>query len=304
MASLFLTGASGFVGRTLLGTLSSNAFESVTCLTRDPVHLARAVPPRPNWSYARGDLTAPAAWERRPAAGDVVLHLAAATGKEPAARFRAVNSEGTATLVAECRKAGIGRLILVSSIATRFADRRYYPYATTKLEAEDLVRQSGLEFAIVRPTMVFGAGSPVLAGLAKMARGPVALVFGSGKVRVQPIAARDLARVVFAIATRPTLAGAEIDVGGPDILTMEELIRRIRSVFRGRPGPLVHLPLGMVRFTLNLLEPLLLPVLPLSAGQLASFANDGVAVPHPWVLPLLPSMQSVDAMLREAASGG
>jgi hypothetical protein len=51
------------------------------------------------------------------------------------------------------------------------------------------------------------------------------------------------------------------------------------------------------------LQRLVGPALPLTAGQLASFANDSTAAPHPWVEPFVPQMQSIDAMLRESLRG-
>ena len=85
---------------------------------------------------------------------------------------------------------------------------------------------------------------------------------------------------------------------------MEELIRRIRTIVKGGSGRLVHVPIEPLRASLALLQRLVGPALPLTAGQLASFANDGTAALHPWVEPFIPQMQSIDAMLRESLRGG
>jgi len=73
---------------------------------------------------------------------------------------------------------------------------------------------------------------------------------------------------------------------------------------QGGSGRLVHVPIEPLRASLALLQRLVGPALPLTAGQLASFANDGTAAPHPWVEPFIPQMQSIDAMLRESLRGG
>ncbi|HSE66206.1 MAG TPA: hypothetical protein VLB12_04415, partial [Gemmatimonadales bacterium] len=153
-------------------------------------------------------------------------------------------------------------------------------------------------------TMIFGPGSPVLEGLARLAAGPVGVVFGSGKVQVQPIAVQDVARVLIATAQRHSLDATEFDVGGPEVLTIEELIERIRTIVKGGSGRLVHVPIEPLRASLAVLQRLVGPALPLTAGQLASFANDGTAIPHPWVEPFIPQMQPIDAMLRESLRGG
>ena len=159
MASLFVTGARGLVGRALLRSLPGGAFNPVTCLTRDRESLTRTIPPRSGWRYIEGDLDDTASWVHALPGHEVVLHLAAATGKASEARFRAVNVEGTRRVLEESRCAGLRRFILVSSIATRFRNRASYHYAESKIEAEALVRSSGLDYAIVRPTMIFGPGS-------------------------------------------------------------------------------------------------------------------------------------------------
>ncbi len=304
MASLFVTGARGLVGRALLRNLPGGAFNPVTCLTRDRESLTRAIPPRSGWRYIQGDLDDTASWVHALPGHEVVLHLAAATGKASAARFQAVNVEGTRRLLEESRCAGVRRFILVSSIATRFRNRASYHYAESKIEAEALVRSSGLDFAIVRPTMIFGPTSPVLEGLARLAGAPVGVVFGSGQVRVQPIAVQDVTRVLIATAQRHSLDATEFDVGGPEALTMNDLIGRIRTILRGGSGRLIHVPLEPLRTSLAALQRMLGPALPMTAGQLASFANDGTAAPHPWVDPFIAQMQPIDAMLRESLRGG
>ncbi len=93
----------------------------------------------------------------------------------------------------------------------------------------------------------------------------IAAVFGAGLL-------------VAALARRP-LGGETIDAGGPDLLDLNALLVRIRLAQGGRAGPFVHLPVGPIRSLLALLEPLLFPLLPFTAGQLASFVNDGTARP-------------------------
>ena len=91
----------------------------------------------------------------------LVNPAACATGKASAADHHRLNVEGTAALVAACQQAGVSRLLFVSSIAVTFADQTGYHYAAAKTAAEQIVHGSGLRVRVVRPTMIFGAGSPV-----------------------------------------------------------------------------------------------------------------------------------------------
>jgi NADH dehydrogenase len=137
-----------------------------------------------------------------------------------------------------------------------------------------------------------------------LASAPLGVVFGSGQVKVQPIAVLDVARVLIATAQRHSLGATEFEVGGPEVLPIEDLIRRIRTIVRGGSERLVHVPLEPLRTILTALERILGSILPVTAGQLASFANDGTAAPHPWVEPFNAQMQPIDAMLRESLRGG
>ena len=90
---------------------------------------------------------------------------------------------------------------------------------------------------------------------------------------------------------------AEVDVGGSRVVTIEELILALRAA-QGISGAarVVHLPLGLIRFTLAAVERLLLPVLPLTAGQLATFANDGVPETNPFSKRWLPAPTTIPAL--------
>lgn len=278
MQSWFITGGSGFIGREVIRLLCDAGHPNVTCLVRRPESLAefRAV------RVVRGDLMDPSSYSSSIRRGSTVLHLAAATGAAPAARHWAVNVDGTRSLLEASRLQHVRRFIHVSSIATKFRDKSHYHYAIAKVEAEKLVATSGLPHLIVRPTMVIGAGSPIESALRKLAAGPVAIVFGSGQAVVQPIHVKKFAPLLLDFCAVETGAESDIiEVGGPEQLTIEALIRRFRRRINGQSGPVLHVPIGPLRLMLRALETVLPGHLPFTAGQLATFANDGCARPHP-----------------------
>jgi len=295
--SLFITGASGFLGQRLLRRLARGPARAVTCLSRHPERIAAGVPPRPGWKYISGDLTNRASYHAALADAHTIVHLAAATGKERPEVFARVNVEGTRLLVEHAARAETPRMVYVSSIAAKFPDRRHYPYAESKLQAERIVQASALAWVIVRPTLVFGANSPVLRGLIKLVKGPIGVMFGSGRVQVQPVDVDDVADVLVETANQASWDGEVIEVGGPSRLGFGDLLDRIRERVRGRAGGIVHLPLAPLRAMIATVEPVLLPLLPLSAGQLAAFANDSIADRHPLVDRLRPHMTAIDGML-------
>jgi len=165
----------------------------------------------------------------------------------------------------------------MSTIAATFPDRRHYPYAESKARAENAVRTSGLAHVIVRPTIVLGSGAPAWTGLRALTRGAFIIVPGAGRAVMQPIDVADLAASVAQIVERFPLSDTIVELGGPERVTVETLLRGISR--RGGAGSprLVHVPLGPLVRLLSWLEPLLLPVLPVTAGQLSAFCYDSTA---------------------------
>jgi nucleoside-diphosphate-sugar epimerase len=311
--SVFITGGSGFVGQQLLAHLARDGSASdVRVLSRAGAGGApgAAVGTAPSWWPAqapaswravRGALDTPASWRDALTGVHTVVHLASSTGKVSRAEHWHTIVDGTRGLLAEAKAAGVTRVVMVSSVAAGFADTRHYHYAQAKAQAEREVMASALATVIIRPTMVFGAGSPVQHGLRTMAaRG---LVFGSGTVRVQPVHVQDLvAQLVNMLHADIVYDGGAHTIGGPDVVTLEALLRTMR----GTSQALRHIPVEPLRTMLATLEPFARALLPFTAGQLASFVNDSVAgAPSPWLTRRYAEHGApriaLSAMLAEAA---
>ncbi len=306
MRKVFLTGASGFIGRRVLAALDSTRFGEVLCLMR-----AAAPPGAPLPGHARavpGSLEDPAPWRSAMAGCDAVIHTAALTGRGRAEDFERINVGGTRAVIEAARAGGAGRLVFVSSIAAAYPNRRVYPYAQSKDAAEALVRSSGLRASIVRPTIVFGAGSAAWGPLKGLATLPVIPLFGDGAVRTQPVDVADVARGIADLALADPLPPGPIAFGGPESLSFEELIQRIRRVARPNDGPspgrVVHIPVKPLLGPLFALESVVGPRLPVTAGQLMSFVCDSDAPPHPFWSARQGSLRTLDQMLAGSAGGG
>ena len=290
--AIFLTGAGGFLGRSVLAEISEKGLPAV-CLIhkKEPAHAP------PNVTFLRGDLLRPEGYEAALAECGAVLHLAAVTGKQSPSDYRRVNRDGAAALVEAARRAGVPRFLYVSTVAVNFRVRQRYYYAESKREAEDIVARSGLRWTIVRPAIILGENAPVLDSLSRLAMLPAVVVFGDGRVPVQPVFVDDLAASLLAMLERPELENCTLEVGGPEVLSIEDLMLRIRRVRGAGSAPVLHLPVNLIVRCLSLLEPLLRPLLPITAGQLSSFTNPGTTARHPWVAGRQESMRSVDEML-------
>ncbi|MFN2399239.1 MAG: NAD-dependent epimerase/dehydratase family protein [Gemmatimonadaceae bacterium] len=274
--SLFITGATGYVGRSLLSRIPFESFEAIYCLSREgkpPSSPGRQVPV----TWIRGRLEDAKLYGPFLSACDTVLHLAAVSGKARPQEFDRVNRGSTELLLQQCARAGVRNFLYVSTIATRFSDNEYYHYARSKLRAEEAVRRSAQHYTIVRPTIVAGSGSPVWQRLEKLANAPLSLMIGDGSARVQPIHVDDLADRLLDLIIRSKFDGRTLELGGPEVVTMADLLRRFHRARHGKDPRFIRMPYRPLVRLLALIERPLFNLLPVTAGQLASFANDGVA---------------------------
>lgn len=296
-ARIFVSGASGFIGRALLDQIQADGVEQVRALSR---HAQAA---RAGVEWVRGDLDNVAGWAAQLEGCDALLHLGASTGRASAAVHGRVNAEGTRALVRAARDAKLGRMVFVSTIATAYPEVERYPYAAAKRQAEQAVHDSSLDWTILRPTIVLGAGGGIgstLLGFARSARTPL---FGGGEVRVQPIGLGDTARLILeAMRDRSTLRQT-IDLGGPDVLTFVELLRRLRSVLGREPDKFLRLPLRPAMSLAWAMERVLGPRLPVLAGQLYAFRYDSTARGSEFLDRRSPKLARIEALISEVAQG-
>jgi NADH dehydrogenase len=136
-------------------------------------------------------------------------------------------------------RAGVARIVHIS-IANPSIDSPL-PYYRGKALVEQALAESGVSYAIVRPTFLFGGGRDILANNIAwiLRRMPVFVLPGDGRYPVQPIHVDDLARICLEASHRRS--GAIVDAAGPDTMSFEELVRAIRAA-AGRRTPILHAP--------------------------------------------------------------
>lgn len=234
---IFVTGASGLVGRRLVPRLLRPG-TAVTAFVRTPAAFdARGE----GLTIAAGNVVDPGSVERAIAGCDAVIHLANASGVADEAQVHAVNVRGTEHVLAAARVAGVQRFVFTSTIsATR---ERLGPYGLSKRVAEERVRASGIPFVILRPSLVYGGGDTgLVASLARHLRTlPIMPVIGDGRIALDPVHLDDVCDVLEACLTRDDVLGRTYDVVGPDTVTLDDFLRRLGSVL-GVRRPLLHLP--------------------------------------------------------------
>ncbi|MSQ21776.1 MAG: NAD-dependent epimerase/dehydratase family protein [Dehalococcoidia bacterium] len=147
----------------------------------------------------------------------------------------------TRTLVKAAQEAGIRRIVHVS--ITNASESSPLPYFRGKGLVERAIMDSGLSYAIVRPTVVFGDEDILINNMAWLLRRfPLFVVFGSGEYRLQPVYVEDLAQI--AVNAGQQREDMVLDAVGPEVYTFEDLVRLIAGKTRSR-ARIVHLRPGL-----------------------------------------------------------
>jgi uncharacterized protein YbjT (DUF2867 family) len=155
-------------------------------------------------------------------------------------------------LIEAAKEAGVRRIVHLS-IANPSLDS-HLPYYSGKAQVEKAIVDSGLSYAILRPTVIFGAEDILINNIAWFARHfPVFAIPGSGHYRLQPMYVEDLANL--AVAQAKEHGNVLLDAVGPEVFSFEELVRRVAIAVHARPR-LIHLPPRAVIHMLRLLGPI------------------------------------------------
>jgi NADH dehydrogenase len=254
---IFLTGGTGFIGRHVLRRLRERGMR-VRCLVLPEESLGNGG--AAGVVVVRGDITQSDRWAAGADAIDTVIHCAAAMLPNRADHIRRVNVEGTRNVVRFAQEVGVRRFIYFSAVSAAY--RQMNVYGRSKAEAESLVSQSGLDYTILRPTMVYGRdGGLHFQQLVRLVqRAPGALpVLGSGRARLQPVAIDDVAQALDLVLNEPRCVGKIYGVAGATALTFDEYVDLLSAVL-GRRRPLkLHVPLAVCAPLARLLESVIGP---------------------------------------------
>jgi NADH dehydrogenase len=244
---ILLTGATGTIGSALLRRLVSEN-KQVRCLVRDPRRLG---PERVRVQIALGDLANPASFRHALRGVDTVVHLAAAIRDQDAASIEELNGVATSRLLRASERVGVKRFLFFSALgATPHSRARFF---RAKALAEEAVRKAPIETYVFSPSIVYSPGDPWLRLLERMSWLPAMLVSGNGQALYQPIWADDAAAAAMAVLDGRGNGAEPIVLAGPETLSHDQIIKTVlRSL--GRRRRLLHIPLPVVRATLEALE--------------------------------------------------
>ena len=202
----------------------------------------------------RGDVLDPTSLAPAMDGIDTVIHLVAIIEESGGRTFDQVIRQGSENVVTAARNAGVRRLVHMSALGAQ--PNPAYPYLNAKWGAEQAVRQSGLDWTIIRPSVIFGPRDGfvnVLAGLIR--RAPIIPVVGSAESKFQPVAVGEVAAVYRAVLDDPAAIGQTYELGGGETYSYEEMLDVIAAQL-GKRKPKLHLPVGLMRTVVAVSSPL------------------------------------------------
>ncbi|MEW2495216.1 SDR family oxidoreductase [Streptomyces nodosus] len=223
-----VTGASGYIGGRLVPELLAAGFR-VRCLARSPGKL-RDHPWADQVEVVRGDVTDPAsvgAAMREVAVAYYLVH-AIGTGRG----FEDTDRESARVFGAQAADAGVRRIVYLGGLAPAgVPERELSPHLRSRSEVRRILLESGVPTTVLRAAVIIGSGSASFEMLRYLTeRLPVMVTPTWVRTRIQPVAVRDVLRLLVGSARMPADVNRTFDVGGPDVLTYQDMMVRYAAV--------------------------------------------------------------------------
>ncbi len=269
MANILITGGAGVVG-TRLSKLFLAMGHSVRVLTLPGQGESKRLPGEVEIFY--GDVRKPKTLLDAFQNVDTVCHLAAVILAKRKDAFEKINLEGTRNVLLAAKSAGVKRFLFVSSISVTYPDLT--DYGSSKLRAETLVRNSGIPFTIVRPTLVVekSGGAEYMLFVKYLKSSPLVFLPGKGKCLKRPVRTEDLVEGIALAATSPAAVGKTYALAGSKVLSLSDMAK-ISMEKAGVRKKIYGVPLWLCHF-LALLKQFLLPGSVSARQALAGFRFD------------------------------
>lgn len=271
---LLIAGSTGFVGRHLVKRLIAEG-ERPRCLVRNE-EKARQVLPVDQIEIALGDTTKPDTLASAMQGVDLLVHSAFLTAdiKESGKNtYYNVNVLGTKNLVDAARQAGVKKIVVVSGLGTR--PDKPGSYMQGRYLAEEQVKESGLAWSILQPSIQFGKGAAFFKGLADLIRrAPVVPVIGTPNRKFQPIWVEDVVTCLLTQIREESRNGRTYVIGGPEQFTYGEILDMLASA-TGKKRLKAPAPIPFARIGAAMMQ-MALPKPPITTAALTLFSFDNI----------------------------
>lgn len=270
---ILITGASGFVASHLIPRLHKEGHK-LRCLVTDETEGRRIQ--APGAELAVGNVTDPESLRSAMDGVDTVIHLVAIIRESRRAGYHQINVVGTQNVVNAAKEAGVRRFIHMGILGASPDPR--YTYLHSKWLGMEAVRNSGLDYSILQPSVMFGQGAGFIASLVRSVNMVpfIVPIAGDGKSRLQPIWVGDVVTCVMKLVAGEK-SGESCPVGGPEIMTYETMMDELLRA------------MGKKKLKIKIPRPLMLPAVavmdklfsnpPISMGEFKSMEIENTTDP-------------------------
>ncbi|GAA0198076.1 complex I NDUFA9 subunit family protein [Haladaptatus pallidirubidus] len=263
---VLIVGGSGFVGTALTKELDARQHD-VTVLARSPdkADLPAGV------ETVSGDVTDYESIDGAFAEQDAVVNLVALSPlfQPSGPGHEEIHLGGTKHVVRACEERGVQKLVQMSALDADSNGQTAYIRA--KGNAEQVVRDSSLDWVLVRPSVVFGDGGEFLSFTKVLTTPYVTGLPGGGKTRFQPVWVGDLAPILADCVQDESHIGETVELGGPEVLTLAD-VAKLAYRAEGKSVVILPIPMPLAGIGLRLAGPI--PFIPMGADQYRSLKFD------------------------------
>ena len=241
---LLIIGGTGYVGGYILEALDGKMpNKQVRVMSRDKASLEKLA--AQGYDTVEGNVTSLDETRKAMQGVDTVVHLTAIIREVPSKgqTYDAVMGKGTENMVEAAKEAGVKRIIFMSALGAENMSTGYYK---NKIRGEKAVKESGIPYVILRPSIQIGPGGEFVGLLKQLTMLPVVPVLGPGDYPMQPVYVRDVARYVVQALDDPRYTNQTFEIGGPETFEYNKMIEQTLSA-RSKKGLLFHAPLFLVR---------------------------------------------------------
>ncbi len=292
---VFITGGTGFVGRAILRQANKQSL-AIKLLTRTELSLKKLGRLAEKLELIQGDIFSRDALEKGMKGCDAVIHLVGIIKETGNETFEKIHIEGTKCVVDAARSAGIRHFVHMSSENARAdAPSRYH---TTKYNAEEYLKASGLTYTIMRPSMMFGEEDQNFNELAKIIRStPITPVIGDGSYIWQPVSVYNVAELFVSVLMQSKAMGKTYEIRGPEKFTFDKILDLLMEV-TGKTRPKIHLPVAFMKPLVSLMS-IAQSIAPITLEQMKMLLDDREPPPENFSADFPIKLTRFEERLRE-----
>jgi NADH dehydrogenase len=228
-----ITGGTGFVGRNIARALTADG-HSVVLIARGQDHTDPTVQHLPGATFVPTTLDDIDTLARVFAGCDAVAHCAGINREIGGATYQRVHVGGTRNVIEAARRARVAKIALISFLRARPACRS--GYHESKWAAEEIVRNSGMDYTVFKCGVIYGKGDHMLDHLSHgFYTFPIFAFVGFTDKTIRPAAIEDVARIVNASLVNGALSKQTVAVLGPEEMTLRQAVRQVAHVVGKHP---------------------------------------------------------------------